>query len=226
MSRVVERCTVCGTEHSLAHTGPCEACGGGLGFWCTRHEAEAGWLPDRTCPLCAREEDAARAAPPPSRPEPSPRTPPPRREAPRPRERPPVDVPFEELPPRPSPTVDVPFEARRRRPRGSVEAGPPPGPVLRDEVARHLPGIAAGGASFAWRLLMGFLAVVRAVLGWGFIGAVLGLAYGMFATGSTLQELDSQVFWTGAFGVMVGGGLGLLIGLVRALRILFASPRE
>jgi hypothetical protein len=107
-----------------------------------------------------------------------------------------------------------------------VEAGPPPGPVLRDEVARHLPGIAAGGASLAWRLLMGFFAVVRAVLGWGIIGAVLGVVYGMSTTGSTLQELDPQLFWTGAFGAMVGGGLGLLIGLVRALRILFASPRE
>lgn len=232
MSRVVERCTVCGTEHSLAHTGPCEACGGELGFWCTRHEAKTGWLPDRTCPLCAGE-GAARAAPPPPRPEsppPSTRTTPAPRE--RPRARPPVDVPFEELPPRPRPPVDVPFETapppgrRPRRPRRPVEAGPPPGPVLRDEVARHLPGIAAGGASLAWRLLMGLFAVIRAVLGWGIIGAVLGVVYGVSTTGSTLQDLDSQVFWTGAFGAMVGGGLGLLIGLVRALRILFASPRE
>lgn len=234
MSRVVERCTVCGTEHSLIHSGPCEACGGDLGFWCTRHEAEAGWLPGRTCPLCARE-GAARAAPPPPRPEsppPSTRPSPPSREAPRPRARPPVDVPFEELPPRRPPPVDAPFEAApppRRRSRRPVEAGPPvppPGPVLRDEVARHLPGIAAGGVSLAWRLLMGFLAVIRAVLGWGIIGAVLGVVYGMSTTGSTLQELDPQLFWTGAFGAMVGGGLGLLIGLVRALRILFASPRE
>ena len=70
MSRVVERCTVCGTEHAPTHVGPCEACGGDLGFWCARHGAEVGWLPDRTCPACAAEA-AARAAPPPPRPAPA-----------------------------------------------------------------------------------------------------------------------------------------------------------
>ncbi len=114
-------------------------------------------------------------------------------------------------------------------------AGPamePAGPVLRDEMARHLPGIAAGGASFAWRLLMAFFAVARATIFWGLLGGLLGLGYGLFSTGTdldgglALHSIDAQVLWTGAFGMMAGGALGFLIGLVRALRILFAGPRE
>lgn len=109
---------------------------------------------------------------------------------------------------------------------------PPAGPVLRDEMARHLPGIAAGGASLAWRLLTGFLAIVRATLFWGILGGLLGLGYGLFATGTdlgggiALHTVDPQVLWMGVFGMMAGGGLGFLIGLVRALRILLSAPRE
>ncbi|HEX2187289.1 MAG TPA: hypothetical protein VHG51_00255, partial [Longimicrobiaceae bacterium] len=66
MSRVVERCTVCGTEHAPTHVGPCEACGGEVRFWCARHGPEAGWLDGPVCPACEREA-AARPAPPPPR---------------------------------------------------------------------------------------------------------------------------------------------------------------
>ncbi len=233
MSRVVERCTVCGTEHSLAHEGPCEACGGDLGFWCTRHGPKTGWLPDRVCPVCAAE--ATRAAPPPPRPAPSPRATPapaPPPEAPRPHRRPPVDAPPMEVPP-----MEAPPPRRPRRPRRPVDAGPPmapepSGPVLRDGMARHLPGIAAGGASFAWRLVMAFFAVARATIFWGLLGGLLGLGYGLFATGTdldgglALHTIDPQVLWMGAFGMMAGGALGFLLGLVRAQRILFSAPRE
>ncbi len=126
-----------------------------------------------------------------------------------------------------------------RRPRRPADARPPvvvpsgpEGPVLRDEVARHLPGIAAGGASLAWRLLTGFFALVRATIFWGLLGGLLGLGYGLFATGTDLgggvafHTVDPQVLWMGVFGMMGGGALGFVIGLARALRILFAAPRE
>jgi hypothetical protein len=104
--------------------------------------------------------------------------------------------------------------------------------VLRDEVARHLPGIAAGGASLAWRLLMGFFAVARSTIFWGVLGGLLGLGLGLWETGTdlsgglALHTVDPQVLWLGGLGLLGGGVIGFLIGLVRALRILFAAPRE
>ena len=213
MSRVVERCTVCGTEHALTHVGPCEACGGELGFWCARHGAEVGWLPDRACPACAAEA-AARAAPPP---------PPTRTSAP----------PYEAPPPRRPPPAEAPPPPRPRRPVGASPPAPrPSGGRLRVEMSRRAPDLAAGGASFAWRLLRALFVLARSMLGFGFLGGVLGLGYGLFATGTdlgggvALHTLDPQVLWMAIFGVMAGGALGFLVGVVRALRILVAPPGE
>ncbi|HEX2188895.1 MAG TPA: hypothetical protein VHG51_08360, partial [Longimicrobiaceae bacterium] len=103
----------------------------------------------------------------------------------------------------------------------------PAGPTLRDEVARRLPGMAAGGASITWRLVVALFVLVRSALGWAALGGLVGLAAGFFLTGSAVPDglADPDVLWAGAFGLLGGGLLGLLVGLVRALRVLFASRR-
>jgi hypothetical protein len=60
------------------------------------------------------------------------------------------------------------------------------------------------------------LAVVRNVIGWGLIGALL-------AAGVAYYE-NADLIWFAMFGAMVGGGVGLLFGFIRAIRILFAEP--
>ncbi len=65
--------------------------------------------------------------------------------------------------------------------------------------------------------MLALFAVVRSVVGLGILGAIIGFIYA-----SSVQGLDP--IWTAAFGAMVGGGVGLLVGAIRALRILFAPP--
>lgn len=69
------------------------------------------------------------------------------------------------------------------------------------------------GAGVAWRLIRAFVAVLRSVVLWGVLG---GFAGGVFA-----YSQAGDLLWTAMFGVMVGGGLGLLLGAIAALRILF-----
>jgi uncharacterized MnhB-related membrane protein len=63
-----------------------------------------------------------------------------------------------------------------------------------------------------------FFALVRSVIGWGILGALAGGMYAYY-TGA------GDVAYTAAFGAMVGGGLGLVIGGLRALLILFGPTR-
>ena len=78
---------------------------------------------------------------------------------------------------------------------------------------------AVAGATFAVRLMRALFALVRSVVGLGILGALIGFIYASSAQGP-------DPLWTAAFGAMVGGGAGLLVGAIRALRILFAPPRR
>ena len=68
--------------------------------------------------------------------------------------------------------------------------------------------------------MLALFAVVRSVIGWGLLGALGGFFYASSMAG----QLDP--LWTAAFGATVGGGLGLLFGVIRALRILVAPPPD
>jgi hypothetical protein len=70
----------------------------------------------------------------------------------------------------------------------------------------------------AVRLFSAVMAVIRNVIGWGLIGALLAAAVAYYES--------ADMLWFAMFGAMVGGGIGLLFGLIRGIRILFAEPRE
>jgi hypothetical protein len=212
MKRVIERCPNCGVEHDDPKGGACEVCGTQLRYWCRLHGKEIGFLDSPACPRCAAE--AARPTPPPRAPAPPP--PPPR-----PREVPPAPPPRRPAPTRVEPEEVPPWAAEappRRRTRPSW-GGRDPGVVIR-EGAEDLAPYASAGATFAVRLMLAFFAVVRSVIGWGLLGALIGFFYASSMGG----QLDP--IYTAAFGVMVGGGVGLLFGAIRALRILFAPPPD
>jgi hypothetical protein len=212
VKRVIDRCPNCGVEHDDARGGTCEVCGSTLRFWCRVHSREIGWLNAPECPRCTAE-----AAAPPARP-----TPPPRPRAPTP------------APPRPAPTPTV-FRPRRPRPRMPEPAPPPASYTGRDprDVWREGAGdprdagrydaddlrpYVAAGANVAGRLFRALLAIIRQVIGWGVLGGLAGGAFAYYQGG--------DVAWTAMFGVMVGAGLGLFIGLIVAIRILFAQPPD
>jgi hypothetical protein len=85
--------------------------------------------------------------------------------------------------------------------------------------AEDLAPYAAAGASFAVRLLRAFFTLVRTVIGWMILGAIGGGVYAYYTR-------VGDVFYTAAFGAMVGGGFGLVIGGLRALLILFGPSRH
>lgn len=237
MKRVIDRCPNCGVEHDDARGGTCEVCGTTLRYWCRVHSREIGWLNAPECPRCAAE-----AAAPPARPAP-PRTPTPPAAPPtviRPRRPAPPVVepeppawrgePGRPAPPswtgEPAPPVPSPSRwrdaARRRIPKPPEPAPEPyPGRDPRDawrEGAEDLRPYVAAGANVAGRLFRALLAVVRQVIGWGVLGGLAGGAFAYYQGG--------DVPWTAMFGVMVGAGLGLFIGLIVAIRILFAQAPE
>jgi hypothetical protein len=211
MKRVIERCPNCGVEHDDPKGGACEVCGTQLRYWCRLHGKQIGFLDSPACPRCAAE--AARPVPPP-RPPAAP--PPPREVPPAPRPRRPAH-PEPPMPSRVEPAPPWAAEPSTRRPR--PWGGRDPGVVMR-EGAEDLAPYAAAGATFAVRLMLAVFAVVRSVIGWGLLGALGGFFYAS-STGGQLDPL-----WTAAFGAMVGGGVGLLFGAIRALRILFAPPPD
>jgi hypothetical protein len=237
MKRVIERCPNCGVEHDDPKGGACEVCGTTLRFWCRVHSKEIGWLDSAACPRCAAE--AARPAPstrtptaPPSR-APAPPPPPPRRTAPPPpRPTPPTPrVPDPTLPEprRPVPEreeadetvwTEAPPPRRTRRPR--PWGGRDPAVVIR-EGAEDLAPYAEVGASMAVRMVSAFFALVRSVIFWGLLGAVAGFFFPQFAAEIAANQ---EPIWTAMAGAMVGGGLGLFFGTIRATRILFAAPRN
>jgi hypothetical protein len=143
--------------------------------------------------------EAARPAPPPRAP-----APPPSAAPPRPRRPSPTRMEAD-LPPR---TVPPP----RRPPWG----GRDPHVVIRDG-AEDLAPIAAAGAV---RLVRAFFALVRSVIGWGIFGGIAGGVYASY--------VGADVVYSAAFGVMVAGIAGLIVGGLRALLILFGPrrPRE
>jgi hypothetical protein len=94
------------------------------------------------------------------------------------------------------------------------------------ETAEDLGPHVATGARVAGRLFRAMAAIVFAVIGWGLFGAIAGGAYAYFALGGqgagSGQGVD--LVWGAMFGATVGGGFGLFIGFIRAMRILFAQP--
>lgn len=196
MKRVIERCPNCGVEHDDPVGGQCEVCGTPLRYWCRVHGPEIGFMDTAACPRCAAE--AARPAPPPRAPAPRP---------PAPMPAPPPTRVEPDAPPR---TVPPP----RRRP--SPWGGRDPRVVIMDG-AEDLAPYARTGATFAVRVVRAIFAFIRTVLGWGILGAIAGGAYAFY--------LGGDVFYTAAFGAMVAGILGLIIGGLRALLILFGPSR-
>jgi hypothetical protein len=194
MKRVIERCPNCGVEHDDPVGGQCEVCGTQLRYWCRVHGPEIGFMDTAACPRCAAE--AARPTPPP-RPAPAP--------PPRPRA------------PTPGPTYEPPPAAREPRRERPWREGRDPGVVLREH-AEDLAPYAAAGAGFLVRLMMALVVVVRSVLGWGFLGAIGGVVY------VSTSGAPADLLWAGMAGAMVGGGIGLLVGTIRAMRVLFAQP--
>ena len=195
MKRVVERCPNCGVEHDDPKGGACEVCGTTLRYWCRVHSKEIGWLDAPACPRCAAEAEAA------ARPRPAP--PPAPAEAPQ--RRPPIVV--EPAPPEWTPAPG---------PEPAPYAGRDPRDVLRDRAEEIGPYVVTG-AGMALRLFRAVLAVVRLVIVWGIVGAVIG--------GGIASYQGADVVWSALFGAMIGGGAGLFFGLIAALRILFSRPR-
>ncbi len=193
MSRVVARCPNCGVENDDARGGPCEVCGTTLRFWCRLHGAETGWLASPDCPRCAAEEQARRSRPAP-RPAPAPGPSRWRRRAPV--ERAPAERPYVPLP----------------------EPGRDPREVLRDGAEDLRPYVAAG-ADVAGRLIRAAFAVIRSVIVFGVLGAIVG---GVFA-----YNQRGDLVWPLISGALIGGAVGLFFGGIGALRILFAgAPRR
>jgi hypothetical protein len=233
VKRVIERCPNCGVEHDDPKGGACEVCGTPLRSWCRVHSKEIGWLSSASCPRCAAE--AARPTPPPRapaapRPTPAPpprapATPAPTRPAPAPPPRRPVD-PDPPMPSRAEPDypawIDVPADpppSRTRAPR--PWGGRDPGVVIR-EGAEDLAPYAEVGANVAGRVVRAFFAVIGSVVGWGLLGAAVGF---FFPDLLVMGGATAEPVWTAMAGAMVGGGVGLFFGTIRALRILFAQRR-
>ncbi len=149
VKRVIERCPICGAEHDDPKGGACEACGADARLLVPRAQPGdrlAGSRVARPAP----PRPPPRAPPPRPAPPPPPRAPPPAPEPPRPRRRPPVAARRRSAGGADGGSAPAPRPAARGREaarRSCLFVPEPEGPVLRDEVARHLPGIAAGGAS-------------------------------------------------------------------------------
>jgi hypothetical protein len=227
VKRVIERCPNCGVEHDDdPKGGACEVCGTPLRFWCRVHSKEIGWLNSATCPRCAAE--AARPTPPPRPPAAPAPTPAPTRAAPAsppPRPRRPA-YPEPPMPSRVEPDapvwIEVPAAPPRRTRAPRPWGGRDPGEVLR-EGAEDLAPYAEAGANVAGRMVRALFAVIRWVIGWGLLGALVGFLFpGLLVMGGATPE----PIWTAMAGAMVGGGLGLFLGTIRAIRILFAAPRR
>ena len=102
--------------------------------------------------------------------------------------------------------------------------------MLREEAGDLLPHIATGGAAGAaliWRLLMSVLVILRTIFAGALLFGLAGLAYGLYVNGVAIEDglaihtLDPDVIWTGLLGLAIGGALGFLWGLRRALGVLF-----
>jgi hypothetical protein len=220
MKRVIERCPNCGVEHDDPKGGACEVCGTTLRFWCRVHSKEIGWLDSATCPRCAAEAarpvppPRAPAAPPPAAPRspaPAP-TPPPRRPAPTP---PPARVEADE-----PAWIEVPAPRPPRRTRAPRPWGGRDPAVVMREGAEDLAPYAEAGAHMAGRMVRAFFAVIGSVIGWGLLGAAVGF---FFPDLLVMGGATAEPVWTAMAGAMVGGGVGLFLGTIRALRILFAQ---
>jgi hypothetical protein len=228
VKRVIERCPNCGVEHDDPKGGACEVCGTPLRFWCRVHSKEIGWLDSEACPRCAAE--AARPTPPPR----APATPPPARPTPAPPPTRPAPPPTRPRRPEPTPPpahveADEPVWIEVPAPRPPRRSRPPrpwggrdPGVVLR-EGAEDLAPYAEAGANMAGRMVRAVFALVRSVIFWGLLGALAGFFFPQFAAEIAANQ---EPIWTAMAGAMIGGGLGLFFGTIRATRILFAAPRR
>jgi uncharacterized oligopeptide transporter (OPT) family protein len=88
------------------------------------------------------------------------------------------------------------------------------------EGAEDLAPYAEAGAHMAGRMVRAFFAVIGSVIGWGLLGAAVGF---MFPDLLVMGGAAAEPVWTAMAGAMVGGGLGLFFGTIRALRILFSQ---
>ena len=91
-----------------------------------------------------------------------------------------------------------------------------PHEVLRERAGEVLPHVATG-ASLALRVLGALLVLVRTVVVCGVLGGLVGIAAGPVARG--------EILWVGLFGATIGGAVGLFLGVILALRRLFARRR-
>jgi hypothetical protein len=83
------------------------------------------------------------------------------------------------------------------------------------ERAEELRPYVTSGAGLAVRLFRALFAVVRNVIILALLGGIVG---GVFA-----YQQQGDLVWPVITGALIGGGLGLLIGLIVAIRILFAE---
>ena len=125
-------------------------------------------------------------------------------------------------PPAPPAPAPAPPPRRRRRTRPPPERPHVPARDPREvmlERAEELRPYVTTGAGVAVRLVRALFAVIRNVIILALIGGIVG--------GFVAYNQGGDLVWPVITGALIGGGLGLLIGLIAAIRILFAeSPRR
>jgi hypothetical protein len=83
------------------------------------------------------------------------------------------------------------------------------------EHAEDLRPYVTTGAGVAVRLFRALFAVVRNVVILALLGGIVG--------GVVAYQQRGDLVWPVITGALIGGGLGLLIGLIAAIRILFSE---
>jgi hypothetical protein len=120
--------------------------------------------------------------------------------------------------PAPAPAPEPAPPPRRRRTRPAPERPRVPERDPREvmlERAEELRPYVTTGAGVAVRLVRALFAVVRNVIILALLGGIAG--------GFVAYNQGGDLVWPVITGALVGGGLGLLIGLISAIRILFAE---
>ncbi len=122
---------------------------------------------------------------------------------------------------RPAPPPAEPARRRLRvpaeRPYTPMEPARDPREVLR-EGAEDLRPYMVAGADAAGRMIRAFFAVVRNVIVFGVLGAIVG---GFFA-----YNQRGDLVWPVISGALIGAGAGFFFGVIGALRVLFAGRRR
>ena len=119
------------------------------------------------------------------------------------------------VPPPPPPPRRERVRVPAERPYAPPHPGRDPRDVMREGAEDLRPYIVAG-AGVAGRLIRAAFAVLRNVIVFGILGAIVG---GVFA-----YNQRGDLVWPVISGALFGAGIGLFFGLIGALRILFADP--